>query len=122
MYVNNDRVQYYVLPGICSSQTFCVARGTKEAKVMQGMLLIIYTSKLIISSIDGKRELITVMECISAIGEARNPTILLKGKTFQSRWLKHRIRGASYGNTARGWMNNEEALIWLGRYAKETKP
>jgi hypothetical protein len=72
---------------------------------------------------DGGRELITVIECINASGLARNPTILLKGKTLQdpSRWLKYRIKGASYGNTLRGWTNNEEALIWLESYVKETQ-
>jgi hypothetical protein len=62
------------------------------------------------------------MECISVVGEARRPTILFKGKTFQNRWLTHRIPGASYGNTTRGWTNNEEGLFWLESYANETKP
>jgi hypothetical protein len=62
------------------------------------------------------------MECISAVGEARHPTILFKEKTFQNRWLTHRIPGASYGNTTKGWTSNEEGLLWLESYANQTKP
>ena len=47
---------------------------------------------------------------------------MLKGKTLQERWLKYKVAGAAYGNTPRGWTNNDEALLWLQRYALETKP
>jgi hypothetical protein len=63
------------------------------------------------------------MECISAVGETHHPTILFKGKgkTFQNHWLTHRIQGASYGNTTKGWTSNEEAIFWLESYANQTK-
>lgn len=62
------------------------------------------------------------MECISAAGQARHPTILFKGKTFQNCWLTHRIPGASYGNTTKDWTSNEEGLLWLESYANQSKP
>ncbi|KZP02543.1 hypothetical protein FIBSPDRAFT_660821, partial [Athelia psychrophila] len=70
----------------------------------------------------GKHELITVIEAISAAGACHHPTILLKGKTFQSRWLKYKIQGASYGNTERGWTTDAEAITWLEGFLKATKP
>lgn len=77
---------------------------------------------LFIYFVDGKRELVTVIEAISAAGECHHPTILLKGKTLQGRWLVHRIEGASYGNTERGWTSDREAMKWLEGFAKGTKP
>lgn len=71
---------------------------------------------------DGKRELVTVIEAISAAGACHHPTILLKGKTFQSRWLKYKIQGASYGNMERGWTTDAEAITWLEGFLKATKP
>jgi len=78
---------------------------------------------LFIYFVDGKCELVTVIEAVSATGECHHrATVLLKGKTFQARWLIHRVEGASYGNTEKGWTSDVEAKKWLEGYAKGTKP
>ena len=69
--------------------------------------------------IDGYCELVTVIEAISASGSTHYPTILLKGKTLQGRWLTHRIPGASYGNTEHGWTTDEEAITWLKSFSQQ---
>ena len=62
-----------------------------------------------------------MIEAISASGGLHHPTILLKGKTLQGCWLIHRVAGASYGNTERGWTTDAEAITWLEGFAKFTK-
>lgn len=59
---------------------------------------------------------------MSAAGACHHPTILLKGKTLQGRWLTHKIQGASYGNTERGWTTDEEAITWVKKFIRDTQP
>ena len=111
-----------MLTGLATAQIYCVKHCTKEAKNMQGKLIIInlqYSAKSLY--VDGNQELVTVIEAISASGGLHHPTILLKGKTFQGCWLIHRVTGASYGNTECGWTTDAEAITWLEGFAKFTR-
>ena len=62
-----------------------------------------------------------MIAAISASGNVLHPTILLKGKILQGHWLIHRIPGASYGNTERGWTSDKEAMTWLEGFIEPTK-
>ena len=110
-----------MLTGLATAQVYGVKCGTKEAKKMQGKLIIMnlqYSAKSLY--VDGNWELVTVIEAISASGNVHHPTILLKRKTLQGCWLIH-IPGASYGNMERGWTSDEEAMTWLEGFIKSTQ-
>lgn len=71
---------------------------------------------------DGNRELVTVIEAISAAGRALHPTILFKGKTMQRSWVLDRLLYARYGNTERGWTNDDEGIGWVQDFVCSTSP
>lgn len=111
------------ITGLGTAQVYCVRRGTKEAKSMQGISICTVRIYIYINCyLDGNRELVTVIEAISGAGGLHKPTILLKGKNLLTRYLKYRIKPARYGNTERGWTTDREAIEWLEDFEKETRP
>ncbi|KAK5637617.1 hypothetical protein RRF57_013332 [Xylaria bambusicola] len=64
-----------------------------------------------------KGEWITVLECISAEGEALPPLLIWKGTHVQSQWFPDRNRGLfedwRFSCLPNGWTSNEIALKWL---------
>src|SRR4051794_9556045 len=71
---------------------------------------------------DGNRELITVLECVSAEGVVLPPLIVTKG---MNHYIGTHIRGQGgsewvYGHSPKGWTTNEIGLGWL-EYTFEPK-
>jgi hypothetical protein len=64
---------------------------------------------------DGNRELITVLECVSATGVALPPLVVTKGANH---YLGNHIKGQGapgwvYAYSPKGWTSNEIGLAWL---------
>jgi hypothetical protein len=64
---------------------------------------------------DGNRELITVLECLSATGRVLPPLVVTKGKHLVA---GHHIKGQGgpgwrFASSPKGWTNNELGLDWL---------
>ena len=74
---------------------------------------------------DGSRELITVLECVSAGGRLLPPMIVTKGAHHYS---GNHIRGQGtpvsvYAHSPKGWTTNELGLLWLQHhYEPLTRP
>ena len=64
-----------------------------------------------------KGQWITVMECISADGQALPPLLIFKGKDVQQQWFPRRNLGLWddwwFKASPKGWTNNEIAIEWL---------
>ena len=71
---------------------------------------------------DGNRELITVLECVSAEGVVLPPLVVTKGAHH---YIGMHIKGQGgpgwvYGHSPKGWTSNEVGLGWL-EYTFEPK-
>jgi len=109
--------RYRSLSSVLREQRY--SRGEENARYILFLTSVTRPSNVLS---DGNRQLITVIECISAAGQLLRPTILFKGKTFQNRWLTDRIKPARYGNTENGWTNDVEGLAWANDFVEKTKP
>jgi DDE superfamily endonuclease/Tc5 transposase DNA-binding domain len=73
---------------------------------------------------DGKRETISVVECICADGTAIPPQIVFKGKRRQESWAlgeaAEELR-AQYGLSENGYMDSQLGYAWIKRFEEETK-
>ena len=74
---------------------------------------------------DGNRELITVLECVSAQGIVLPPLVVTKGANH---YLGNHIKGQGaagwvYAHSPKGWTSNEIGLSWLEEhYEPLTRP
>ena len=64
---------------------------------------------------DGSRELITVLECLSAEGRVLPPMIVTKGAYH---YAGNHVRGQGipesiYRHSLNGWTTNELGLVWI---------
>jgi 4-hydroxybenzoate polyprenyltransferase len=84
------------------------------------------SKKLAIMKNPGSRTWTTIIECISALGRALTPLVILKGKTLQRSWFPEKLTLLdNWDFTARekGWTNDEIALRWLKTiFIPQTKP
>ena len=65
----------------------------------------------------GSKELITVIECVSATGRSLPPTILFKGKQHQTNWITDNTPNSWYfGTSPNGWTSNLHGLKWLEQW------
>ena len=64
---------------------------------------------------DGSRELITVLECVSAKGGLLPPMIVTKGAHhYAGNHVKGQgTPGSVYGHSPNGWTTNELGLLWM---------
>ena len=60
----------------------------------------------------GSREWVSLIECISVIGEAQDPWIIFKGKMHKASWMQI-LKSGHIVLSETGWMNNELELTWL---------
>lgn len=63
----------------------------------------------------------SIVECISATGNALPPAVIFRGKTVQQQWfpepdeLRTKYAGWLFTSSPKGWINHELALEWLQR-------
>jgi hypothetical protein len=76
---------------------------------------------------DGSREFISLLACVSATGKRMSPSLIYSSESgdLQSSWLdqfdpKDQSTRCYFGSSETGWTNNNLALAWLARFAKET--
>ena len=65
---------------------------------------------------DGNKELITVVETVSADGTALPPMIILKGKTQQAQWhsyLTKEDKDTIFSTATKGWTNRKLGVDYL---------
>lgn len=63
---------------------------------------------------DGSRELVTVMDCISADGDVLPPFIIMKGQRISFGWAKDsELDRAWFASSPTGWIDSELNLEWL---------
>ncbi|KAJ3534000.1 hypothetical protein NM688_g7200 [Phlebia brevispora] len=62
---------------------------------------------------DGNRELVTVIECISADGTALRPSVIYQGTRRDLEWGRNNPCGASISHSPNGWTDQELGAIWL---------
>jgi len=70
---------------------------------------------------DGKREMVTMIECVSADGRVLPPMFIYKGTKHLLGWYADVIKEdldagkATFARSAKGWTDNELGLEWLER-------
>lgn len=76
----------------------------------------------------GKREWVTILECVSALGRVLPPLIIFKGAEVQQQWFSCQLDEQDFENwrfccSETGWTNNTIALKWLKDIiVPETRP
>jgi hypothetical protein len=61
----------------------------------------------------GDREWVSVVEVVSAAGEALQPLVILKGKALQTTWFPTLVPDWLFTTSERGWTSNAIGLKWL---------
>ncbi|KAH7921046.1 CENP-B protein, partial [Leucogyrophana mollusca] len=64
---------------------------------------------------NGDRELVTIIECVSADGDALRPSIIFKGKRRNLAWARSNPCNASISTSPNGWTDMELGRAWLER-------
>ena len=74
-------------------------------------------------SIDGNRELVTVVECVSAAGASIEPLIIMKGKYLPFEWARNSTlpTGTGFAATSKGYIYSTVALEWMVHFEKGTR-
>jgi hypothetical protein len=76
--------------------------------------------------VSGKKEQITVIGCVNAIGNSVPPMIIFEGKYLNHLWTRHEVPGSYYGMSGKGWTDQELFRHWLKdhfiRYAVPGRP
>lgn len=63
---------------------------------------------------DGNRELITVIDCITAAGDVLTPFIIMKGVRPSFSWSKDsQLENAEFAAPPSGWVDSELFLEWM---------
>jgi hypothetical protein len=70
------------------------------------------------------REWVSIIECISAVGNKTRPLVIFKGKNPQTSWFNDKkIPDWHYTTSENGWTSNSHALNWFKScFLPETKP
>jgi DDE superfamily endonuclease/Tc5 transposase DNA-binding domain len=63
----------------------------------------------------GRQEWVTVIECVSADGDAISPYIILKGTNMTNAWIPPSVMSLNWhiGCSSRGWTDNDHGYYWL---------
>jgi hypothetical protein len=69
----------------------------------------------------------SIVECISALGDALNPLLIFKAKSIQEQWFKKDFLAKHPGwhvtFSENGWTSNDIAVEWLGKvFLPQTQP
>ena len=74
----------------------------------------------------GDKSQITVVGCVSAVGQAIPPYVIFKAKTHSPLWMKDGIPGTGYACSENGWIDTELFHLWLSKhiikYAVSSRP
>ncbi|KAF7971789.1 hypothetical protein HWV62_19919 [Athelia sp. TMB] len=62
---------------------------------------------------DGNRELVTVIECVSADGTSIPPSVVYQGARRDLEWGRDNPCGASISHSPKGWTDQELGSAWL---------
>jgi len=104
---------------------FLIGVGHKMQRVLSRK---VYESgKCAQSTQDGNREFITLIACISALGNKIPPALLYKGKSkdLTDTWVEdlEDTDNVYFTSTENGWTNNKYSLKWLQQVFKpNTRP
>ncbi len=69
--------------------------------------------------VSGKKEQITVIGCINAIGQSLPPMIIFEGKYLNHLWTENEVPGTLYGMSNKGWTDGELFRFWLSNHFKK---
>ena len=70
----------------------------------------------------GRQEWITVIECISAIGEKIPPYVIFKGQNLMTSWFpQNPPNGWKFAANATGWTNNFHGMKWIEHFDAVTR-
>lgn len=76
--------------------------------------------------VSGKKEQITVIGCVNAIGNSIPPMVIFEGKYLNHLWTQHEVPGTFYGMSGKGWTDQELFRHWLKthflKYAVSARP
>lgn len=67
------------------------------------------------------RELMTLVETVSAVGRVINPMIIVRSSTILEHWVEQLPDGYAVSCSESGYSNDEIALHWLHHFDKMTK-
>ena len=74
---------------------------------------------------DGSREFITLIACVSALGQRMPPSLIYAGESgdLQNTWVQDidlSSQKAFFATSPTGWTNNNLGMAWLERFNQET--
>ena len=90
--------------------------GILEGRGSNGLVLGSSKRRSIIKKQPGTRCWTTIIECISATGQALSPLVIFKGQTVQQQWFPDEMEFLAdwrFTATPKGWTNDSTALEWL---------
>ncbi|KZL84093.1 transposase [Colletotrichum incanum] len=90
--------------------------GILEGQGANGLVLGRAETKSIRKKQPGSRAWVSIIECISAEGQALHPLVIYKGKTVQQQWFPLDLGpydGWEFTATENGWTTDETAVEWL---------
>ena len=61
----------------------------------------------------GNRSQITVIACVSAVGQVIPPFVIFDSKSLNQQWTKGEVVGTRYGLSSSGWVDTELFKAWL---------
>ena len=76
--------------------------------------------------VSGKKDQITVLGCVNAIGQSIPPMVIFEGKYLNHQWTEGEVPGMYYGMSGKGWIDQELFRNWLKnhflKYAVSGRP
>src|SRR5579871_4323983 len=70
----------------------------------------------------GRQEWLTVIECVSAVGEKIPPYIIFKGQNLMTSWLPEQLSGGwMFACNTSGWTNNYHGMEWIKHFQSVTQ-
>jgi hypothetical protein len=90
--------------------------GILEGQGSNGLVLGASEKAITIKKQPGSRTWTTIIECISATGQALKPLVIFKGKSVQQQWFPNEasfLQDWQFTASEKGWTDNEIALNWL---------
>ncbi|CCF41338.1 transposase [Colletotrichum higginsianum] len=100
--------------------------GILEGQGSNGLVLGMSETKSVRKKQPGSRAWVSIIECISALGQRLHPLIIYKGKTVQQQWFPLDLgpyEGWLFTATENGWTTDATAVEWLQKaFIPQTVP
>jgi hypothetical protein len=103
--------------------------GIMEGLGVNGLVVGSAEARSVIKKDDGRRNWTTIIECVSATGQAVDPLIIFKGKDVQQQWFPKTeedlklFESWHFRSSPKGWTSDEIALEWLKTiFVLKTRP